>query len=284
MLIANLVGQIAIVLTGGLVRLTGSGLGCSTWPQCEPGYFTPQYHAAVTFHPYVEYGNRMVSVLVVIFATVAAILVWTTYSRSKQLRTLGLMPIILTFSQAIIGGITVLVKLHPAIVGGHLLISMILIAVSTYLLYRWDEGDGAPAPLVPRPTLTMTRVVALLTIPMLVLGVIVTGAGPHSGDTEVGYRFALDPLIITRFHALSVWLFLGALALTAVMLLRNRNTPARTRRALFILFGVTVLQGGVGYIQYFTGLPAAVVAAHMLLAALVTMAVTQFVLTARIRP
>lgn len=282
-IIANLIGQILIVLSGGLVRLTGSGLGCSTWPQCEPGRFTPEYHDAVSFHPYVEFGNRLVSVVLVLVAVVVALLVWTTYQRSKSLRAWGLVPLIGVVLQGVIGGITVLIELHPAIVGGHLLISMALVALSTYLLVRWDGGDGRPRIVVNRSGYVLSRVVGALMVPVLVLGVVVTGSGPHSGDTEVGYRFGFDPAVVTRFHSISVWLFLAALVAAAVLLLKDRSTPTRVRKALRVLVILTVAQGLVGYIQYFTNLPVALVALHMLAAAGMAAAVTWFVLTTRER-
>lgn len=283
-IIANLIGQIAIVLSGGLVRLTGSGLGCSTWPQCEPGRFTPQYHEAVSFHPYVEFGNRLVSVALVVVAVFVALLVWTSYERTRSVRVWGLVPLFGVVLQAVIGGITVLIDLHPAIVGGHLLLSMALVALSTYLLVRWDEGDARPTVVVNRAGFVLSQTAGFLMIPVLVLGVIVTGSGPHSGDTEVGYRFGFDPAVVTRFHSLSVWLFLFVLIASAVLLLRDSNTPLRVRQALRILMIMTAIQGVVGYLQFFTDLPIALVAVHMLVAAVLAASTTWFVLTTRERP
>lgn len=283
-IVANLIGQIVIVLSGGLVRLTGSGLGCSTWPQCEPGYFTPQFHEAISIHPYIEFGNRMVSIVLVVIAVVVALLVWTARNRSMKLRIWGLVPMFGVVVQAVIGGITVLIELHPAIVGGHLLLSMALIALSAYLLVRWNEGDGVAVIVVSAAGKFWTRLVGLLTIPILVLGVIVTGTGPHSGDTTAGYRFGFDPVFITRLHSLAVWLFLIALVVAAVVLLRRPPVPMNLRRALATMFALTIVQGFVGYVQYFNDLPIALVTIHMLLAAVFAAAATWFVLTIRVRP
>lgn len=281
---ANLIGQIVIVLSGGLVRLTGSGLGCSTWPQCEPGYFTPQFHEAISIHPYIEFGNRLVSIVLVIIAVVVALLVWTARHRTLQLRLWGLVPLFGVVVQAVVGGITVLIDLHPAIVGGHLLLSMALIALSAYLLVRWNEGDGAAIFVVSGAGKLWTRLVGILVIPVLVLGVIVTGTGPHSGDTTVGYRFGFDPVFITRLHSLSVWLFLIALVVAAVVLLRNTPVPNNIRYAIATMFTLTILQGIVGYVQYFNDLPIALVTIHMVLAGALAAATTWFVLTVRVRP
>ncbi len=280
---ANLVGQILIVLSGGLVRLTASGLGCSTWPQCEPGYFTPQYHEAISIHPYIEFGNRLISVVLVLVAVVVALLVWTSRNRTVQLRLWGLVPLFGVVVQAVVGGITVLIDLHPAIVGGHLLLSMALIALSTYLLVRWDEGDGPAITTVTRAGLIWSRITGVLVIPALVLGVIVTGTGPHSGDTTVGYRFGFDPVLITRLHALSVWAFVLTLIVAAVVLLRQNHAPSSVKHALVALFSITIVQGAVGYVQYFSDLPIILVALHMVLAAGLTAVATWFVLSLRTR-
>ena len=268
--LANLVAQIAIIVTGGAVRLTGSGLGCSTWPMCEPGEFTPRFHDEMTFHPIIEFGNRTLTGVLLVIAIAVAVLVWRDRSRSTSFRRLGLLPLVGVLLQAVIGGITVRVDLHPAIVGGHLLISMALVAASAVLLERISEGDGPPRPLVGTRTRAAAIVLQVVLVPVLVLGVIVTGAGPHSGDSEIGYRFAVDPALFTRFHAASVYLFLAVTAIVVVLVARSRPAPPRARRVLGILVVVTLLQGAIGYVQYFTGLPEILVAAHMLGAALLT--------------
>lgn len=281
-LVANLVAQIGIVVTGGLVRLTGSGLGCSTWPQCEPGQFAPEFHSANSIHPYIEFGNRTLTGVLVIVAALVVLAVWPDRTRSASFRRLALAPLAGVILQAVIGGITVLVDLHPAVVGGHMLISLLLIAVSMLLLHRAGEGDGPPVRTVHPGAWLGARLTAALSIPMLVLGVIVTGAGPHSGDEEVGYRFAVDPALMARFHALAVWLFVLALIVTCWYLWRHAAS-ASSRRAAIALLAVTVAQGVIGYAQFFAGLPIALVAVHMLGAGLVTAATVWFMLTTRER-
>lgn len=282
-IIANLVGQIVIVGTGGAVRLTGSGLGCSTWPMCEPGEFTPSLHDASTIHPFIEFGNRTLTGVLGVLAIAVAVFVWTNRSRSMSYRLLGLTPLLGVVLQAVIGGITVLVDLHPAIVGGHLLISMALVAVSAVLLDRAGEGDAPPVSLVTTPTRVVTWLMEIALVPVLVLGVVVTGAGPHSGDSEVGYRFALDPAHITKFHAAAVWVFLALLVVLAVLVWRDQPPASKARRVVGLLLVLTVAQGGIGYVQYFTGLPEILVGMHMLAAAALTAGAARVPLALRTR-
>lgn len=269
-LVANLVAQIVIVATGGAVRLTGSGLGCSTWPLCEPGEFTPSFHEATSIHPYIEFGNRTLTGVLGVIAIVVAVLVWRDRSRATSYRLLGLVPLVGVVFQAVLGGITVLVDLHPAVVGSHLLISMVLVAASAVLLDRSREGDGAPTPLVSARTRTVGWLLMVTLVPVLVLGVVVTGAGPHSGDSEVGYRFSVDPAHVTQFHSASVWVFTALLVVLLVMVYRTVPRVDRARQAVLVLLVVTLVQGLIGYVQYFTGLPELLVGAHMLGAALLT--------------
>jgi cytochrome c oxidase assembly protein subunit 15 len=279
-LVANLVGQILIVVTGGAVRLTGSGLGCSTWPQCEPGSFTPAFHEALSIHPYVEFGNRLVSVVLVIIAVGVAARVSRDRTRSGALRLWGLVPLVGVLAQAVIGGLSVLGDLHPALVGFHLLASMALIAASVVLLDRFSRGDGPPRPVVGPRVLVLGRALAAAAVVVLVLGVLVTGSGPHSGDEELGYRFALDPFATARVHSLAVWVFI---AVGLGLLAATRRGPQPLRRRLRVLAVVTGLQALIGYTQLFTGLPELLVGAHMLGAALLTAATAHAYVALRAR-
>lgn len=282
-LVANLVGQIVLVVTGGAVRLTGSGLGCSTWPQCEPGQFTPVMHEAATFHPYVEFGNRTLAGALAVVSLLAAWAVWRQRDRATAFRVLGLVPIVGVLVQAVVGGMSVRVELHPALVGSHFLLSMVLVAASTQLVIRHDEGDAAPRPLLSGRLVSLSRVLALLTVVVLSLGVVVTGSGPHSGDEDAASRFALDPVLISRLHAASVWLFLAGVVALVVLLHRHPAPPVARRAALWLLV-VTFLQGLIGYVQYFTGLPAVLVGAHMLGASLLVLAQVRQLASVRARP
>lgn len=276
---ANLVAQVVIVVTGGVVRLTGSGLGCSTWPECEPGQFTPVLHEAVSWHPLIEFGNRTLTGVLGIIALAAAWVVWQERDRVLSFRLLGLAPLVGVAAQAVIGGLTVRGGLHPAIVGSHFLVSMVLVAASTALLLRHREGDGSAEPLVTARARTVGYALLPLVSVVLALGVVVTGSGPHSGDDEAAYRFALDPAEISRFHSASVWLYVLAVVALAVLV---RTAPG-PRRAVVTLLAVTLLQGLVGYVQYFTDLPPVLVATHMLGASVLVIAQVHQTLSMRAR-
>lgn len=271
--IANLIAQIAIIVTGGAVRLTGSGLGCSQWPMCEPGTFTPQFHGEMAFHSAIEFGNRMLGVVV---GLIAVALLWAVHRRqpprpsppvTKRLAWLILAGVAL---QGLIGGITVWVDLHPAIVGSHMLISLALVAASTRLLMRLrstDEPEHSGSSRAARAVGLATVTVGVL---LLVLGVVTTGAGPHSGDATEPYRWALDPASISRLHALAVWVFVALVVIGIVLARREDNQ--RALRAWGWLLVVTLAQGVIGYVQYFTGLPELLVGIHMLGSALTVVA------------
>ncbi|WP_225754215.1 heme A synthase [Actinotalea sp. Marseille-Q4924] len=278
---ANLVAQIGIVVTGGAVRLTGSGLGCSTWPQCEPGRFAPQLHEATSWHPYIEFGNRTLTGVLAVLAVLTAWTVVRQRERSRGFRLLGAVPLLGTVVQAVVGGLTVLLDLHPGWVGLHFVLSMLLVAASRALLVRHAEGDGPPRQLVEARTRTVSRLLVPLGAVVVVLGVITTGAGPHSGDADTPYRLALDPATVSRVHALSVWAYVvGVVALVA---LTRRVTAGRVRTVARRLLVVTLAQGLVGYVQYFTGLPEVLVGAHMLGAGLLVAVQTNQYLSLRQR-
>lgn len=273
--VANLLGQILIVGTGGAVRLTASGLGCSTWPQCTPGDFTPQLHDATSFHPFVEFGNRTVSGLLMVVAVVVAVLVTGDRRRPTGYRWLGLVPVIGVLVQAVVGGLTVLFDLNPVLVSSHMLISMGLVALSMWLLVRTREGDEPAVVLVDPATRALERVLWGLTAVVLVLGVVTTGAGPHSGDDKVGYRYAVDPYAVAKVHAGAVWLFVATLAVV-LWRLRRGGVTGRPWTVGLVLAAVTLAQGGIGYVQLYTGLPIALVNLHLVGAACLVSGVVSF--------
>lgn len=279
-LVANLAAQIGIIVTGGAVRLTGSGLGCSTWPECEPGQFTAVFHPETTYHQFVEFGNRTLTGVLVVIALAVALLVCTDRSRNRAYRVLGLVPGLGVIAQAVIGGVIVLLHLHPGWVSLHFLVSAALVYVSLLLVHRAGEGDGPPVPVVDATTRTTAWALAAMTAVVVVLGVITTGAGPHSGDSEVGYRFTVDPALMSKLHAWAVWAFIAVLA---VYLWRVRRAPDTVRHAAWLLLAITLAQGAIGYVQYFNGLPALLVGLHMLGSALLVAGTTRVVLTTRTR-
>ena len=274
--------EVGIVVTGGLVRLTGSGLGCPTWPQCVPGSFTPVPHQEQGIHKLIEFGNRTLT-SVVGFAAIAVILaVWRWAPQRRSLRLLSFLPLLGVVAQALLGGITVLTHLHPATVALHFLLSMLLVLVSALLVQRAGEGDAVPTPLVRRDVSVLARVTAAVGAVVLALGTVVTGSGPHSGDAVHPTRFGFDPRSVSWMHADAVMLFVG-LVVAVLVAVRLSTAEPRPRRAWLAVLLVTLAQGLVGYTQYFTGLPEALVAVHMLGACLLVVALTFGVLSLRRR-
>jgi len=263
---ANLAAQIGIIVTGGAVRLTGSGLGCSTWPQCEPGQFTPQFHEAMSIHSLIEFGNRTLTGVLGIFALAVILLIRREGWRPLWFRRLAWVPLVGVALQAVIGGITVLAKLHPAVVGLHMVVSLGLVAASALLVaadLRTRPGAAAAGWLPDPTTLTLARVLLGVGSVLMVLGVIVTGSGPHGGDEKYAYRYELDPVAVAKAHAWTAWAFVLLVA-AIVWLVRRDGAPAPVRRSWWVLVGVTLAQGVIGYVQYFTGLPEIIVGTHLL--------------------
>jgi cytochrome c oxidase assembly protein subunit 15 len=272
-LLVNLAAQVGIVLTGGLVRLTGSGLGCPTWPQCVPGSYTPVVQQPQGWHKDIEFGNRMLTFVVGVAGIAALVLVWRFVRRTgapRRLLALAAAPLLGVVAQAVLGGVTVLTGLSPATVAAHFLLSMVLVAAST-VLYLAVAAPTRPAP-VRREIVQLGWGIGALAAVVLVLGTVVTGSGPHSGDAERPARFGFDPATVSWLHADAVWLFVG-LVVALVVALRLSSAPVASRRAVALLV-VTLLQGAVGYVQYATDLPVALVAAHVLGASSLVVAVT----------
>jgi heme a synthase len=280
LLVANVVVQVAIVVTGGVVRLTGSGLGCTTAPECTPGRVTPFADQHVSIHRAIEFGNRMLTTLVGLVALLTVIAVWRWGRRS--LRWLAAVPLVLTLVQAVLGAITVRTGLNPGTVMAHFLVSMVLVTVSTVLLVRFGEGDARPEPLVRRELTLLARGAAVVLAAVLVVGTLVTGTGPHAGDADNPPRFGLDLRLVSWLHSDLVLVFVGLL-LALVLGLRLVDAPQAGRRAALALGGLTVAQGVIGYTQYFTGLPAVLVGLHMLGASLLVVAMTRCLLALRSR-
>ena len=277
--VVNLVVQVGIVVTGGLVRLTASGLGCPTWPECVPGSFTPTVEQELGIHPVIEFGNRTLTGVVGLAALAVVVLLWL---HRRRLVGYGVAVLLGTGAQAVLGGITVLTGLHPATVAAHFLVSAGLVAVSTALLLRLHEPDGPRRPVLPGSLRLLTWGLVVVGAATVVLGTLVTGAGPHSGDAEVPVRFDLEPRAISTLHAESVILFVGLL-LGLLAALHAVAVPGLLRRRAWQLAAVTLAQGGIGYVQYFTGLPRALVNLHMLGACLFVVALVALVMAGRDR-
>jgi cytochrome c oxidase assembly protein subunit 15 len=254
--------QAGLVLTGGAVRITGSGLGCPTWPECTPGSYTPVPHQAEgQLHAWIEFGNRLLTFALV--AVALAVLINVLYRQRRDLRSLALGQVLGILGQGILGGITVLTDLHPLPVAGHLLLSIILIAGAASL-YSRREYSVRPRTDLDKLTKRVSVLHIGLTFVVIILGTIVTGSGPHAGD-EKAQRFGFDIRTVSWLHADAVIALLG---LTAAYYILVRNDPQLLRRVQVFL-AIALAQGAIGYIQYFTGIPEILVAAHLLGATLV---------------
>ena len=259
--------QGALIVTGGAVRVTGSGLGCPTWPECTPGSYTPvPGQAEGALHAWIEFGNRLLTFVLLITA-LAAVIFSFKYSKNLlnklRIRTLALLQLLGILGQGVLGGITVLTDLHPLPVAGHFLLSIFLISGAISLRYEMVGIIKEPAVGITKPILP---ILIWLTLLVLIAGTIVTGSGPHAGD-EQAQRFGFDPRVVSWLHA---DLVIALLVLTSMLFLITRQLKLRiiNKRVGSFLF-ICLAQGTVGYVQYFTGLPVVLVAIHLLGATLV---------------
>lgn len=261
--LALLAANIGIVCTGGLVRLTGSGLGCPTWPRCtDESYVTT---SAMGYHGVIEFGNRTLAFVLTVFALVALAAAWRQRRRQAGALRGALWVLAGIAVQAVLGGITVRMALNPWTVAAHFLLSIAVIAVAFLFWHRTREEPPRWTP--PRAMRTAGAVLTAVSAAVLVLGTIVTGSGPHSGDTRAS-RTGFDPQAMSQLHADAVFVLVG-LSVATWFGLRALGAPLRVTRAAAILVLVELSQGVVGYVQYFTGLPWPVVILHMLGACLV---------------
>lgn len=280
LLLLNLIVEVGIVVTGGLVRLTGSGLGCPTWPECVPGSYVPTHEQEEGIHKLIEFGNRTLTGLLgfVALALLIALYRWARDRRELIIGTWVVMAGIL--AQAIVGGVTVRTGLNPWIVAFHFLCSMALIAVSAWLFWRQKQPSGATTslmhPLVERIQWALVAVAAVV----LVLGTIVTGSGPHSGDAEAPARTGFDPRTISWLHADAVMLFIG-ICVAVWLGAKLTERAAGPARAWAVVLIVTLAQGLIGYVQYLTKLPEALVLAHMLGASLLVVVIVRAIVLSR---
>jgi cytochrome c oxidase assembly protein subunit 15 len=274
---ASLVANILIVVSGGVVRLTGSGLGCPTWPRCTEASFTP--HGALGIHAAIEFGNRMITFLIAAVA-IATFMTALKYGRPVLTRLAFVLAIGVP-AQAVIGGISVLTDLNPWVVSLHLLVSLAMIAFAVLLLRRLGEGDGAAVTVVPDGVAWLVRGLFVVGWFVLYAGTVVTGSGPHAGDAKAP-RNGLDPQALSQLHTDFVMLLLG-LTVAAVLALRAVEAPRLAQRAAVVLLGVELAQGVIGFTQYFTDLPVPLVTLHLLGAALTSAAMTWLLLSIRER-
>ncbi|MFJ6196505.1 heme A synthase [Micromonospora sp. NPDC092111] len=264
---ASIVANVAIVVTGGAVRLTASGLGCPTWPRCTDASYTTTAEMGV--HGVIEFGNRLLTFAVGFIALATVLAVLAHRPRRRGLLGLAVAVFLGIPAQAVVGGITVLTNLNPWVVGLHFLASMAVIAAAYALWRRVVEPDGPTAPTVPRPLRALALLTTAASGAVLVIGTWVTGSGPHAGDHGAA-RNGLAPETISQVHADGVFLLVG-LSVALVFAFRAVGAPGPARAAL-VLVAVELGQGLIGFVQYFTNLPGALVAAHMLGSCLVLLA------------
>lgn len=259
-----LFAQAAIVVTGGAVRLTGSGLGCPTWPECTPGSYTPKpYQVEEQVKVWIEFGNRLLTFVLVLVAII--VLISVLAAGRKDLRGLALGQVLGIVGQGILGGITVLTGLHPATVAAHFLLSIILIAGATSLrAQRFASLDkNEPAPLVKK----IATAHILATFVVLFLGTLVTGSGPHAGDATAP-RFPFDLRTMAWIHADSVIALFGITFGLFVV----HGVSAHTKKRLTIFLAIALGQGLIGYVQWFKDLPELLVGLHLVGSTLVWIA------------
>jgi heme a synthase len=270
--------QGGIAVTGAIVRVTASGLGCPTWPQCFPGSFTPVPHAEVAVvHQVVEFGNRMITFLVVLTAALAVLAVTRARRRREVLVYAWLMPAS-TVAQAVIGGITVLTGLLWWTVAIHLVASMTMVWLAVLLYVKIGEPDedtaGVSSESVPKPLRHLTALTAVVLAAQLVSGTLVTGAGPHAGDKSITQpvpRLQIEITTLVHLHSSLLVAYLALLVGLGFGLLAV-HAPRPVTLRLGVLLVLVCAQGLVGTVQFFTGVPAALVAIHVLGAAACTAA------------
>ncbi len=264
--LANLIGNMAIVWTGALVRLTDSGLGCSTWPQCDPGSYLP--HPEAPFHAFIEFGNRLLTFVLIIIALgtfLAAVRAVRAGRQPRRVAGLAFAVGVGIIGQAVVGGISVLTQLNPWVVGLHMVLSIVLIVICTRIVHETFAVTATPVPRLPW---VLVQVVFFASLVMMYLGTVTSGSGPHSGDgaaTRNGFNLA----DIARVHSLAMWF---TVASTIALVLVARSLP-RLRRSALAVLGVAVLQGTIGYAQYLLHLPEGLVLAHMVGTTLYTVAI-----------
>ncbi|MDX2575238.1 COX15/CtaA family protein [Streptomyces scabiei] len=279
--LAALVMAVVIVVTGGAVRLTGSGLGCPTWPKCTDDSLTATREMGV--HGYIEFGNRMLTYVLCAAVGWAIVAARSQKPYRRSLTRLGWAQFWVVMSNAVLGGIVVLVGLNPYTVAAHFLLSTALIAVAAVMWHRTGEGDTAPRPLVGQAVRQLVAILVGVTLLLIAVGTVVTGAGPHAGDSSEVHRIPLNWENVTKLHAVLAWIVV-TLTFALWFVLKAVDSPREPLHRTRDLFLVLLAQGVVGYVQYFTDLPEVLVGAHMLGSCLVWIATLRVLLSLRERP
>lgn len=278
---AALASLVFIVVTGAAVRLTGSGLGCSSWPGCEPGELVPRDSTSI--HPWIEFANRLITGLVSVTVALAVLGSLRRTPRRRDLTWLSWGLVAGVVAQVLLGAVVVRLHVHPVTVQGHFLLSAVLVANAVVLHHRAGRPDGpdrAPEPVAPMagPTvLRWARAATALAAAVMLAGTLVTGSGPHAGDADAE-RLGLSVRGVAMAHSAVTWVFLAAVVALVLRMRREMVLGVAMERATSLLT-VVVLQGGVGYLQYFTGVPELLVGLHVLGSMLVWIAVLRLLLT-----
>jgi cytochrome c oxidase assembly protein subunit 15 len=264
-----------IILTGGAVRVTGSGLGCPDWPTCG----SQRVVAPWQYHAMVEFGNRVVTALVSIAVILAVLGALIRSPRRRDLTWLSWGLVAGVLAQIVLGGETVKHHLAPGFVMSHFLLSMLLLWDAVVLHHRakWPDDRGRPRRLVPTEQIVMGRLLVLAAAVVIFLGTVVTSSGPHGGDPQAR-RLSFSLHDVARLHGSAVMLFLFLTLLTLGTMVYT-GAPASVIRSGEVMLVALVMQGTVGYVQYFTGVPAWLVAIHIGLAAVVWTLTLRFALS-----
>lgn len=273
-----LLAQVFITVSGAAVRLTGSGLGCSDWPTCEEN----QIVAPLEYHAMIEFVNRTVTgfVSVAVILAVLGSLIRTPRRRDLTWLSLGLVAGVI--GQIILGGLTVLFELRPPFVIAHFAVSIVLIW-NAFVLHERSKYAQSPAlPVVPRNARILGRILVVVAALTLFTGTIVTGTGPHGGDENVE-RLSFDITTVARVHSIAVWIFL-ALTIVTLFVLHRTGAPLGVNRRAKYLVAAIVVQGVIGYIQYFNSVPPGLVIIHVFGSVVVWIAVLAFDLSLVARP
>jgi heme a synthase len=268
--------QLLIVLTGGAVRLTASGLGCPTWPQCTEGSFvtTPE----MGIHGVIEFGNRLLFFVIQIVAIITFLLIVRMRKQRRDLFVLALIPCFSIVLQAVLGGITVLTNLNPYVVGLHFLVSVVLVVLAAVFVFRVYYGLRVTQRGVPTGYFVLAWVTAAFVSVTVLLGIITTGSGPHAGDGGAS-RNGLNSELLQHFHS---WPAYAAFAGSVALVIGAWNIGGRRLlRFTRLLVGIEIVQIAVGLTQARLGLPEPLVAAHMVLACALAAAMTVVLLSLR---
>ena len=283
--LAGVIADTVIMSTGAAVRLSSSGLGCPDWPRCSAADIVASKNTGQTLlNTWIEFSNRLLNFPLVAITVIVFIAAWRFRPQGTRRRDLVWLAAIQpagVFAQAAIGGIVVLTKLNPTAVSIHFLVSAAIVAAAVVLHVRCTEGDDPPTAVVRGDLRVLSAALVAVTALMLAAGTVVTGTGPLAGNAAAP-RYKLPLEGVTQLHADIGWLMAG-LAVALVVGLRMSGAPPRAVRASLIMIASLGLQGVIGYVQYFTHLPAGLVWVHVTGSVLVWIAVLRLFFAMRDR-